>query len=272
MDTRLSSEEVFGTFNILGKNGDESGKYYHFMFKKSSKNYHSGNEGDAHYGDDAHTVFYTFEEVSGYTLNKVNLTTTSTAKDKLLKGITDQQTISTFSAPYATVIPEGVTAYYATQEYTGSTLYLKAIEEGLALPANEGVILVGNVDVKARDFVPATTETVAVINNKFSNSAAASVVMENNDYILANGNEGIGIYKAQAGTRLKQGKAFLSMGSTSNAPSFIMNFGGNATGVEITLTDGATGEQVVYDLYGRRVTEVTKGRPYIVNGKKVFIK
>ncbi|MBR4128836.1 MAG: M60 family metallopeptidase [Bacteroidaceae bacterium] len=272
MDTMLSSEEVFGTFNILGKNGDESGKYYHFMFKKSSKNYHSGNEGDAHYGDDAHTVFYTFEEVSGYTLNKVNLTATSTDKDKLLKGITDQQTISTFSAPYATVIPEGVTAYYATQEYTGSTLYLKAIEEGLALPANEGVILVGNVDVKASDFVPATTETVAVIDNKFSNSAAASVVMENNDYILANGNEGIGIYKAQAGTRLKQGKAFLRMGSTSNAPSFIMNFGGNATGVEITLTDGATGEQVVYDLYGRRVTEVTKGRLYIVNGKKVFIK
>ena len=272
MDTMLSSEEVFGTFNILGKNGNESGKYYHFMFKKSSKNYHSGNEGDAHYGDDAHTVFYTFEEVSGYTLNKVNLTETSTDKDKLLKGIADQQTISTFSAPYATVIPEGVTAYYASQEYDGNMLYLKAIEEGLALPANEGVILVGNVNVKASDFVPATTETVAVINNKFSNSAAASVVMENNDYILANGNEGIGIYKAQAGTRLKQGKAFLRMGSTSNAPSFIMNFGGNATGVEITLTDGATGEQVVYDLYGRRVTEVTKGRLYIVNGKKVFIK
>ena len=272
MDTMLSSEEVFGTFNIFGKNGDESGKYYHFMFKKSSKNYHSGNEGDAHYGDDAHTVFYTFEEVSGYTLNKVNLTATSTDKDKLLKGITDQQTISTFSAPYATVIPEGVTAYYATQEYDGNMLYLKAIEEGDALPANEGVILVGNVDVKASDFVPATTETVAVIDNKFSNSAAASVVMENNDYILANGNEGIGIYKAKAGTTLKQGKAFLRMGSTSNAPSFIMNFGGNATGVEITLTDGATGEQVVYDLYGRRVTEVTKGRLYIVNGKKVFIK
>lgn len=272
MDTMLSSEEVFGTFNILGKNGNESGKYYHFMFKKSSKNYHSGNEGDAHYGDDAHTVFYTFEEVSSYTLNKVNLTATSTAKDKLLKGIADQQTISTFSAPYATVIPEGVTAYYASQEYDGNMLYLKAIEEGHALPANEGVILVGNVDVKASDFVPATTETVAVIDNKFSNSAAASVVMENNDYILANGNEGIGIYKAQAGTRLKQGKAFLRMGSTSNAPSFIMNFGGNATGVEITLTDGATGKQVVYDLYGRRVTEVTKGRLYIVNGKKVFVK
>ena len=272
MDTMLSSEEVFGTFNILGKNGDGSGKYYHFMFKKSSKNYHSGNEGDAHYGDDAHTVFYTFEEVSGYTLNKVNLTATSTAKDKLLKGITDKQTISTFSAPYATVIPEGVTAYYASQEYDGNMLYLKAIQEGLALPANEGVILVGNEDVKASDFVPATTETVAVIDNKFSNSASSSVLMENNDYILANGSQGIGIYKAQANTRLKQGKAFLRMGSTSNAPSFIMNFGGNATGVEITLTDGATGEQVVYDLYGRRVTEVTKGRLYIVNGKKVFIK
>ena len=277
----LSLEEVFGTFNILGKNGDEYGKYYHFMFSKASNsnNYHSANYGDAYYGDDAHTVFYTFEEVSGYTLNKVNLTETSTDKDKLLKGIADQQTISTFSAPYATVIPNDVTAYYATQEYTGSTLYLKAIEEGLALPANEGVILVGDSEVKASDFVPATTETVANLKdengvslNKFSNSASSSVLMENNDYILANGSQGIGIYKAQAGTRLKQGKAFLRISTGSNAPSFIMNFGGNATGVEITLTDGATGEQVVYDLYGRRVTEVTKGRLYIVNGKKVFIK
>lgn len=270
--TILSLADLFGTLNILGKNANEGGVYYHFMFNKSSKNYHSGNLGDMYYYDDKHTVYYTFEEDTNYSLNKVNLTATSTDRDKLLKGIADQQTISTFSAPYATVIPDGVTAYYASKEYDGNMLYLKAIEAGLALPANEGVILVGNEDVKASDFVPATTETVAVIVNEFSNSAAASVVMENNDYILANGNEGIGIYKAQKGTRLKQGKAFLRMGSTSNAPRFIMNFGGNTTGVEITLTDGATGEQVVYDLYGRRVTEVTKGRLYIVNGKKVFIK
>ena len=267
----LTKEELFGTVNI--RQNDANG--YCYMFGGKSFKYHKEYTTSLYYGEttgNAHTVYYTFVEDPDYSLNKVNLTATSTAKDKLLKGIADQQTISTFSAPYATVIPEGVTAYYASQEYNGNMLYLQAIEAELALPANEGVILVGNVNVKASDFVPATTENVAVIDNKFSNSAAASVVMENNDYILANGSQGIGIYKAQAGTRLKQGKAFLRMGSTSNAPSFIMNFGGNATGVEITLTDGATGEQVVYDLYGRRVTEVTKGRLYIVNGKKVFIK
>ena len=265
-----SAENLLGYFGIrIDKRGANGTRDWYFIVDESSNGF---SDSSAPYLDGSYTSAILIEEVSGYTLNKVNLTATSTAKDKLLKGITDQQTISTFSAPYATVIPEGVTAYYASQEYDGNMLYLKAIEEELALPANEGVILVGNVDVKASDFVPATTETVAVIDNKFSNSASSSVLMENNDYILANGSQGIGIYKAQAGTTLKQGKAFLRMGSTSNAPSFIMNFGGNATGVEITLTDGATGEQVVYDLYGRRVTEVTKGRLYIVNGKKVFIK
>ena len=265
-----TAANLLGYFGIrIDERGANSTRDWYFIVNESSNGF---SDSSAPYLDGNYTSAILIEEVSGYTLNKVNLTATSTAKDKLLKGIADQQTISTFSAPYATVIPEGVTAYYASQEYDGNMLYLKAIEEGLALPANEGVILVGNVDVKASDFVPATTETVAVIDNKFSNSASSSVLMENNDYILANGSQGIGIYKAQAGTRLKQGKAFLRMGSTSNAPSFIMNFGGNATGVEITLTDGATGEQVVYDLYGRRVTEVTKGRLYIVNGKKVFVK
>ncbi len=272
-----TAANLLGYFGIrIDKRGANGNSDWFFIVKEDGDSF---SDSSAPYLNGVYTSAILIEEVSNYTLNKVNFTETKEDRDRLLQNIEYGKTISTFSAPYATVIPNDVTAYYATQEYTGSTLYLQAIKEGLALPANEGVILVGNVDVKASDFVPATTETVANLKdengvslNKFSNSASSSVLMENNDYILANGSQGIGIYKAKAGTTLKQGKAFLRMGSTSNAPSFIMNFGGNATGVEITLTDGATGEQVVYDLYGRRVTEVTKGRLYIVNGKKVFIK
>ena len=46
--------------------------------------------------------------------------------------------------------------------------------------------------------------------------------------------------------------------------------------VQITIPDGidninADAETVIYDIHGRRVTEMTKG-VYIVNGKKVVIK
>ena len=108
--------------------------------------------------------------------------------------------------------------------------------------------------------------------NKFANSASSSVVMLDNDYILANGSQGIGIYKAKAGTTLKQGKAFLRFGTNTSLPSLVMKFGGNTTGVEGIPTEEANAQQVVYDIYGRRVNEVTKGGIYIVNGKKVFIK
>ena len=273
---KSQASKHFGTLSIVGKRdrlNDEFAGYATMTINKNGSMDANGGENKPSY-DGTYSSLFIFEEVTvnQYAVNKPTHTPVIKEDNPLLEGLSDGQTISTFSAPYATVLPEGVTAYYATKAYEGNTLYLTAVEAGKALPANQGVILIGS-NVNAAAIVPATTDSIASISgNVFKNSATGNVEMEDNDYILAKGTQGIGIYKAQAGTRLKQGKAFLRMGSTSNAPSFIMNFGGNATGVEITLTDGATGEQVVYDLYGRRVTEVTKGRLYIVNGKKVFIK
>lgn len=274
---KLNNEEVFGKFNLYGQRDNA---WWHYMFSCSSKNFHDSGSGigagKAYYGNDAHTVYYTLEEVSTYTLNQVKLTPTSKEKDILLKGIEDGQTIGTFSAPYATVIPEGVKAYYAKEAEQEGSLYLKPVESGV-LPAQEGVILVGELGeggqaVTLASMLPVAGEqVVAISNNEFANSAMGNVVIGDYDYILANGTEGIGIYKAKAGTKLKQGKAYLSFVSATAARSFVMNFGSVATDVETTLTESAL-ENTIYDLSGRRVNEVTKGGIYIVNGKKVFIK
>ena len=280
--TRLTTEEIFGTVNMYGQHSNEN-TWYDYMYDRDVTYFRDAGSGTGsgtkYYSDNAHTVYYTFEEVSNYSLNKVNLTGTKEDRDLLLQNIEYGKTISTFSAPYATVIPNRVTAYYATQANEGGMIYLKAIDKGLALPANEGVILVGESSVEASDFVPATSEEVANLKdengisiNKFANSASSSVVMQNNDYILANGEKGIGIYKAKASTTLKQGKAFLRFGTNTSLPSLVMKFGGNTTGVEGIPTEEANAQQAVYDIYGRRVNEVTKGGIYIVNGKKVFIK
>ena len=204
---------------------------------------------------------------------QVTLTTTDAKRDELLSGIEFGQTIGTFSAPYATVIPEGVTAYYAEQEYEGGTVSLTPIEKGKALPAEQGVILIGEVGVNSVMFIPATAETEADLNeNKFSHSAAGSVDMGDNDYILAMGDEGIGFYRATPGSTLKQGKAFFRILNSNTPLSFVLRFGGNTTDIDAVTTGTPSDDELIYDIYGRRVTEVKKGNIYIKNGKKFFVK
>ena len=136
-----------------------------------------------YYFDNKHTVYYIFEEVPSYTLNQVKLTTVTSANNKLLKGIGDNQTIGTFSAPYATVIPDGVTAYYATQEYSGGSgiVWLTPITER-AIPACQGVILIGEVEKKTVTFEPATTESLANLSdNVLANTATGDVYAGESD-------------------------------------------------------------------------------------------
>ena len=206
---------------------------------------------------------------------QVKLTTTEKDRDLLLSNIEYGKTIGTFSAPYATVIPEGVTAYYAKQEYNGRTVSLTPIEDATALPANQGVILIGNANLKNVTFYPATGKNPADLStNTFSHSAAASVVMESNDYILANpnGGQGIGFYKAKKGSTLNQYKAFFRLPAGTSALSLVLKFGDNTTDVDAVTTGTPSDDELIYDIYGRRVTEVKKGNIYIKNGKKFFVK
>ena len=204
---------------------------------------------------------------------QVSLTTTQEGRDQLLSNIEYGKTIGTFSAPYATVIPKGVTAYYAQQEYDGGTVSLTPIEDVTALPANQGVILIGEEDVNSVTFYPAEDEEEADLSaNTFSHSAAGSVVMESNDYILVKGGQGIGFYQATPSSTLKQGKAFFRLPAGVGALSLVLKFGGNTTDIDAVTTVTPSDDELIYDIYGRRVTEVQKGNIYIKNGKKFFIK
>ena len=269
----------FGTLSIAGLRTEwqTGNKAYGTMtIKKDGSMDANGGENNPSYTD-TYSSLFTFEEVAvkDYAINKPTHTPVIKEQNPLLSGIEDNQTISTFSAPYATVMPKGITAYYAQKAYNGNTLYLTAMEEYKALPAGQGVILIGSKDVNAAAIVPATEEEPAEINegnNFFKSSAAGDVTMGENDYILANGEQGIGIYKAQSKTKLKAGKAYLSFENAQQAKSFVMQFSGTPTGIENTLLGTPNAHDAIYDLSGRRVNTITKGGLYIVNGKKVFIK
>ena len=204
---------------------------------------------------------------------QVNLVTTVENRDQLLSNIEWGKTLSTFSAPYATEIPDDVEAYYATRKYNGDgTVWLTRVETTV-LPANQGVILIGEEGKTLVNFYPAAEEPQEDLSqNIFSNTASGPVTAGSRDFILANGaQQGIGIYKAKEGITIGQFKAFIRLDAAAATQKLVLRFGGTTTDVDNVPTV-ILPEDTIYDLSGRRVNEVTKGGVYIVNGKKVFIK
>ena len=268
----LKQTELLGKLLLYANVDPGAGKdWYAYMFSYNTKHFHNGQASQLYYGDNAHTVYYTFEEVSANTLIEVGLATIQETDKLLIGSDLTNKTIGTFSAPYATVIPDGVTAYYAAKAEEAGQFILKPVD-GKALPAEQGVVLVGEEGVTSAMMLPVAGETTATMGeNMFEHSANGPVTMGANDYILSKtADYGIGLYKASQNSTLKQGKAYLTS-TGSGANSFVLNFSGVTTDIEGAPTV-APSQQVIYDLSGRRVNAVTKGGIYIVNGKKMIIK
>ena len=179
-------------------------------------------------------------------------------------GINGVSHIATFSAPFATIIPAGVKAYYVSAK--GAEATMTAIDAE-AIPANQGVILTSESGAAAT-MVPAAGETAATITgNQLGHSAgAAKSLTAGEGYILGNGSEGTAFYPCKAGS-LPINKAYL-LGNGENA--IVMNFGNAVTGIN-AIAAPASAKAPIFDLSGRRVVKATKGL-YIQNGKKVIVK
>lgn len=208
--------------------------------------------------NDTYSTAFLFEETT-----YPNTVTFNTVSD--VEGVSN---LATFSAPFATVVPEGVTAYYVSNaDNTKATM--KAIEAGKAIPANAGVLLTSE-SVDAVTMVPATDETIATIeNNKLGNSAGADKTIADGDnaYILAKGDNGTAFYKGKVGTTLGMNKAYLTLDAAGAGQAISMNFGGNVTGIN-QIVNAEQNNAPVYDLTGRRVVRIVKGGLYIKGGNK----
>lgn len=207
--------------------------------------------------NDTYSTAFLFEETT-----YPNTVTFNTVSD--VEGVSN---LATFSAPFATVIPEGVTAYYVSTA-DNSKATMKAIT-GEAIPANEGVLLTSE-SAEAVTMVPATDETLAKIeNNKLGNSAGADkkIAEGDNAYILAGGADGTAFYKGKIGSTLKANKAYLTLNVAGAEQAISMNFGGNVTGIN-QIVNAEQNNAPVYDLTGRRVVRTVKGGLYIKGGNK----
>ena len=216
------------------------------------------NGGSAPYFSDTYSSAFLFEEVS-----YPNTVTFNAVSD--VEGVSN---LATFSAPFATVVPTDVTAYYVSTA-DNSKATMKAIEAGKAIPANAGVILTSTTGDKAT-MIPATTETAAdLTGNKLGNSAGAAktIAADDHAYILSAVDGQTAFYKGKVGTTLGMNKAYLTLNEAGAPEAISMNFGGNVTGIN-QIVNAEQNNAPVYDLTGRRVVRTVKGGLYIKGGNK----
>lgn len=175
--------------------------------------------------------------------------------------------IGTFSAPFETTIPDGVTAYYAESDPVSNALVLTEITTG-TIPANEGVFLLAATATPGY-FVPAIT-TTTLTDNKLLNSAGTPHTIVAKDYVLANANDVTAIYNATTGTTLAMNKAYLNL-TPDEASRFSLSFDGSTTAIDAINAEPNNENGNIYDLSGRRVRQATKGI-YVIGNKKVIVK
>lgn len=256
-DLTLSKNSILSCFNIGGKRATSGNKQNgNFIVDKKDGAF---NGWDMTEGNTAsYTTAFKLEEVS-----YPNTVTFNTVSD--VEGVSN---LATFSAPFATVVPANVTAYYvSTADNIKATM--KAIEAGKAIPAKAGVILTSTTGTEAT-MLPATTETAAELTgNKLGNSAGAEKTIAEGDhaYILAKGDNGTAFYKGKVGTTLGMNKAYLTLNVAGAEQAISMNFGGNVTGIN-QIVNAEQNNAPVYDLTGRRVVRTVKGGLYIKGGNK----
>ncbi|MBE6294701.1 MAG: hypothetical protein E7090_08495 [Bacteroidales bacterium] len=269
-----SQLDVMGFVALQGRRNDAGTKITYFVIR-SDREYdaatasfykavgeHSGN---TNYG---YSSAFRMKEVA-----YANKPTLNSIGGSTLITNFEQEALATFSAPFPTVLPEGVTAFYAKRDDCNSEVISLTAYEGDALPANQGFILAG--DAGAITMVPAAGETTVDISgqNVMGHSAgAAKQLNAYSGYILAGGSQGPGFYATGAGT-LAMNKAYLALSGTdlTGMRSVVIRFPG-LTDIDRVTVDGiGMDDAVIYDLSGRRVDNPSRGI-YIVNGKKLYVK
>lgn len=265
----INQPDIFGSLSMKA-HATNNNDYY---FMAGGRNFHDNGPSAVAYGPN-HSSFFYFEEVDYPACNLPKLNAAA--------GIEEGKYVTTFSAPFATVVPEGLQAYTVSEQTNGTETVAATkllAEAGQAIPAGEGVILFGdntaaNADGKVT-MTPATTETIASIEEGVENRlvgtagiAATPKPAEGQSLLLGMVDNKVAFYNWNGGN-LGMNKAYLHLSGTSAVNALRISFG-ETTGIGTVETPNAASS--LYDLSGRRVNTPVKGGIYIRGGKKVIFK
>ena len=164
--------------------------------------------------------------------------------------------------PFAVEV-EGATAYAVEN----TTATYATLAEKADIAANEGAILAGNGTATLSIIDEATSDW----NRNMLEGTTVDTYVRGAAYVLANGGNGIGLYKAKMTDGVwknNANKAYLPAPANA-AESYGLRLPGT-TAIEGVVVENEV--KAIYDLTGRRVEAITAAGIYIVNGKKVLVK
>lgn len=203
---------------------------------------------------------YADKLADAWTLEEVN---DEASQPKITKQMTAQY--ATVAAPVALNIPADVKAY--TVKVDGEVAKLTEITGGV-IPAGVAAVIEKTGAGESYEFTFAPSGSTANANDLQGVYVETTIPAENNAYVLANGSKDVGFYLLSETERvLGANKAYLSVpNDAAGVKAFVLDLG-DLTGINSTEV---AGEEVYYDLQGRRVLKPVKGIYVTKSGKKVF--
>lgn len=189
---------------------------------------------------------------------------------------TASESVTVSSAGYATYASDNaldftgssIKAFYATTESAGTLSFTQVNK----VPAGTGVLLYKEGGTTEEEEVPVFTGTADdVTGNVFKRGTGAAVTYaaDNQNYILFNGEDGIGFYKANNNT-VATNRAYIHVENGIDVKGFVINLEDDATGIsDLKDSKDLNDSKVIYNLAGQRLSKTQKGIN-IVNGKKIL--
>ena len=163
-----------------------------------------------------------------------------------------------YDAETAVTLSSNVTVF--TGKKNGS--WLSLTEQANTIPAQTAVVLKGAEGYFS--FTPAASAPAITGENELLGTTAP-LTATGSEYVLGKANETVGFYRAEEGSAIPEGKAYLV--SASGVKGFVLSEGG-ATGI-INLNDNLNLNEPIYNLSGQRLQKMQKGIN-IVGNKKVL--
>ncbi|MBQ5643979.1 MAG: bacterial Ig-like domain-containing protein [Bacteroidaceae bacterium] len=180
--------------------------------------------------------------------------------------------LATFCLPYNATVPEGLTAYTATDNDESIRLTAKEDDkEGRKIAANEGVVLKG--DEGTYTFVAAEGNVNPTAGNQLVGVTEDTELTEaDNAYMLTRkiDDGSIAFRLLKTNYTLGANKAYLKVDDSANTRELIPAiWDDNATGIDNIAKDEVTATGAIYNLAGQKLMRAQKGIN-IINGKLVI--